>query len=157
MIGSSGGYRPIPIKGVLQMKIRICALFFTLALLLAGCGSRSGGAPSSAPSENPAPPSSLGEAGPSQPSEGGGPESESEPEAITQEEAQGMVEDYFGEKDEATGFPFSIGFEGMVTLDGTDYYNFRISWLVDGDHLSYLTNYVVSLDGGEMKEYLPAS
>ena len=41
------------------------------------------------------------------------------------------------------------------TLDGVDYYNYRVSWLVDGDHLSYLTNYLVSTDGLVVQEYLP--
>ena len=41
----------------------------------------------------------------------------------------------------------SYGYEGPLTLDGVDYYNYRVSWLVDGDHLSYLTNYLVSTDG----------
>ena len=46
--------------------------------------------------------------------------------------------------------------EGVaITLDGVDYYNYRVSWLVDGDHLSYLTNYLVSTDGLVVQEYLP--
>ncbi len=74
---------------------------------------------------------------------------------ITQEEALALAENHFGEKDQATGNTFSIGFESMVTVDGVEYYNFRVSWLVNGDHMSYLTNYLVSLDGKERKEYLP--
>ena len=49
----------------------------------------------------------------------------------------------------------SYGYEGTVTLDGTEYYNYRVSWLVDGDHMSYLTNYLVSTDGRVVQEYLP--
>ena len=49
----------------------------------------------------------------------------------------------------------SYGYEGPLTLDGVDYYNYRVSWLVDGDHLSYLTNYLVSTDGLVVQEYLP--
>ena len=45
----------------------------------------------------------------------------------------------------------------MITLDGTDYYNYRVSWLVNGDHMSYLTNYLVSTDGLVVQEYLPES
>ena len=57
--------------------------------------------------------------------------------------------------DEATGNVMSYGYEGPLTLDGVDYYNYRVSWLVDGDHLSYLTNYLVSTDGLVVQEYLP--
>ena len=45
--------------------------------------------------------------------------------------------------------------EFVRTLDGVDYYNYRVSWLVNGDHLSYLTNYLVSTDGLVVQEYLP--
>lgn len=143
------------------MRICVFALAAALMLALTGCGqtASSGSTPeSAAPSagqEEILPPESTGEENSTQ-------EDEIQPEttqtpaaAITQEEALALVEDHFGEKDEATGNTFSIGFEDMVTLDGVEYYNFRVSWLVNGDHMSYLTNYLVSLDGKEMKEYLP--
>lgn len=143
------------------MRICVFALAAALTLTLAGCGQT---APSSSAPESATPSSSQEEvlSPESAGVESAGPEDAVQPEttqtpaaAITQEEALALVEDHFGEKDEATGNTFSIGFEDMVTLDGVEYYNFRVSWLVNGDHMSYLTNYLVSLDGKEMKEYLP--
>ena len=62
-----------------------------------------------------------------------------------------------GEVDEQTGNTFSYGYEGVVNIDGDDYYNFRTSWLVSDEsgsaHLSYLTNYVVSKDLSKVAEY----
>lgn len=66
---------------------------------------------------------------------------------ITPEEGAQVLQKLLGEEDEATGNLMSYGYEGPYSLNGTDYYNYRVSWLVDGDHLSYLTNYLVSLDG----------
>lgn len=155
------------------MRICVFALAAALTLTLAGCGQTapSDSAPESAsPSsgqEEVLPPESTGEESsqedtiqpePTQPdSEAQAPAGQETqtPAAITQEEALALAEAHFGEKDEATGNTFSVGFENMVTLDGVEYYNFRVSWLVNGDHMSYLTNYLVSLDGKEMKEYLP--
>lgn len=143
------------------MRICVFALAAALTLTLAGCGQT---APSSSAPESATPSSSQEEVLPpgSAGVESASPEDAVQPETtqtpaatITQEEALALVEDHFGEKDEATGNTFSIGFENMVTLDGVEYYNFRVSWLVNGDHMSYLTNYLVSLDGKEMKEYLP--
>lgn len=143
------------------MRICVFALAAALTLTLAGCGQT---APSSSAPESATPSSSQEEVLPPESAgvESAGPEDAVQPETtqtpaatITQEEALALVEDHFGEKDEATSNTFSIGFEDMVTLDGVEYYNFRVSWLVNGDHMSYLTNYLVSLDGKEMKEYLP--
>lgn len=69
--------------------------------------------------------------------------------------ASAILEKQLGAVDEATGNVMSYGYEGPLTLDGVDYYNYRVSWLVDGDHLSYLTNYLVSTDGLVVQEYLP--
>ena len=74
---------------------------------------------------------------------------------ITPEEGVAILEKQLGAVDEATGNVMSYGYEGPLTLDGVDYYNYRVSWLVDGDHLSYLTNYLVSTDGLVVQEYLP--
>lgn len=74
---------------------------------------------------------------------------------ITVDEAAAMLTDQFGEQDAATGNTFSFGYVETVTVGGRDYYRFRISWLVDNDHLSYLTDYLVATDGSEMMEYLP--
>lgn len=152
------------------MRICVFALAAALTLTLAGCGQTApaGSAPESTPpssgQEEVLPPESAG-AESASPEDTVQPDSDTQAPAgqeaqtpaatITQEEALALAEDHFGEKDEATGNTFSVGFENMVTLDGVEYYNFRVSWLVNGDHMSYLTNYLVSLDGKEMKEYLP--
>ena len=75
--------------------------------------------------------------------------------AITPEEGAAILEEQLGTVDAATGNAMSYGYEGIVTLDGVLYYNYRVSWLVEGDHLSYLTNYLVSTDGLVVQEYLP--
>ena len=74
--------------------------------------------------------------------------------SITPEEGAAILEAQLGTVDEATGNAMSYGYEGTLTLDGVDYYNYRVSWLVE-DHLSYLTNYLVSTDGLVVQEYLP--
>ena len=74
--------------------------------------------------------------------------------SITAEEGAAILEAQLGTVDAATGNAMSYGYEGTLTLDGVDYYNYRVSWLV-GDHLSYLTNYLVSTDGLVVQEYLP--
>ena len=156
------------------MRIFVFALAAALMLALTGCGQTAspGSAPeSAAPSagqEEVLPPESSGEENSSQEDEippetaepGSGTQAPTNQEgqasaSITQEEALALAENHFGEKDQATGNTFSIGFESMVTVDGVEYYNVRVSWLVNGDHMSYLTNYLVSLDGKERKEYLP--
>lgn len=75
--------------------------------------------------------------------------------SITPEEGAAILEAQLGTVDAATGNAMSYGYEGTLTLDGVDYYNYRVSWLVDGDHMSYLTNYLVSADGLVVQEYLP--
>ena len=75
--------------------------------------------------------------------------------SITPEEGAAILEEQLGTVDAATGNVMSYGYEGTVTIDGVDYYNYRVSWLVDGDHMSYLTNYLVSADGLVVQEYLP--
>ena len=156
------------------MRIFVFALAAALMLALTGCGQTAspGSAPeSAAPSagqKEVLPPKSTEEENSSQEDEippetaepGSGTQAPTNQEGqasapITQEEALALAENHFGEKDQATGNTFSIGFESMVTVDGVEYYNFRVSWLVNGDHMSYLTNYLVSLDGKERKEYLP--
>ena len=75
--------------------------------------------------------------------------------SITPEEGAAILEEQLGTVDAATGNVMSYGYEGTVTIDGVEYYNYRVSWLVDGDHMSYLTNYLVSADGLVVQEYLP--
>ena len=107
------------------MKSRslFCAALAVLLLLLSACG-------------HPAPEAS-----------GAAAEGLSATDTITPEEGVAILEKQLGAVDEATGNVMSYGYEGPLTLDGVDYYNYRVSWLVDGDHLSYLTNYLVSTDG----------
>ena len=115
------------------MKSRslFCAALAALLLLLSACG-------------HPA-------------SEAGGAAEEelSAADTITPEEGAAILEKQLGAVDEATGNVMSYGYEGPLTLDGVDYYNYRVSWLVDGDRLSYLANYLVSTDGLVVQEYLP--
>lgn len=66
-----------------------------------------------------------------------------------------LLDKQLGTVDPDTGNTLSYGYEGTLTLDGVDYYNYRVSWLVDGDHMSYLTNYLVSTDGQTVREYTP--
>ena len=115
------------------MKSRslFCAALAVLLLLLSACG-------------HPAPEAS-----------GAAAEGLSATDTITPEEGVAILEKQRGAVDEATGNVMSYGYEGPLTLDGVDYYNYRVSWLVDGDHLSYLTNYLVSTDGLVVQEYLP--
>lgn len=116
---------------------RLLAAALVMALLLAGCRQP----PAENPEEEPQPPQEETSA-PSHTS-------------ITPEEGVLVLESLLGTEDEATGNLMSYGYEGTVTVDGTEYYNYRVSWLVDGDHLSYLTNYLVSTDGLVVQEYLP--
>ena len=104
--------------------------------------------------------SACGQAAPSSAGSAAGSSASSDSAAanmITPEDGEALLEQKFGKADLQTGNTFSFGYEGPITMDGEDYYNYRISWLVDGDHLSYLTNYLVSTDGAVVKEYLPDS
>ncbi len=65
---------------------------------------------------------------------------------ISPEEGACVLEELLGSEDAATGNQMSYAYEGTLTLESVTYYNYRVSWLVEG-HLSYLTNYLVSLDG----------
>jgi hypothetical protein len=105
-------------------------------LLLSGCGQQSAPAASSSSSAvSSAPAASNG--------------------TITPEEGAAILEAQLGTKDEDTGYLMSYGYEDTITLDGVEYYNYRVSWLVDNSHMSYLTNYLVSLDGKTIQEYVP--
>ena len=128
------------------MKSRslFCAALAVLLLLLSACGSLPGMEGGSSACGHPAPEAS-----------GAAAEGLSATDTITPEEGVAILEKQLGAVDEATGNVMSYGYEGPLTLDGVDYYNYRVSWLVDGDHLSYLTNYLVSTDGLWVQEYLP--
>lgn len=71
--------------------------------------------------------------------------------SLTKEEAEQLLLGQYGVEDAGTGNINSFGYENTVTIDGVQYYNFRWSWLVD-DHMSYVTNLVVALDGSGVYE-----
>jgi|GEM_PF-668730 len=75
--------------------------------------------------------------------------------AITPDQGAALLEEKLGSVDSATGNQMSYGYEDTISADGAEYYRYRVSWLVDSDHLSYLTDYLVSTDGKEIKEYVP--
>lgn len=66
---------------------------------------------------------------------------------ITPEEAEELCFTVMGEKDEATGFPFSFGVTGTYEIDGEEYYVVRATWLVNNDHMSYIGDFFVTTDG----------
>ena len=66
---------------------------------------------------------------------------------ITAEEAEKLCYTVIGEKDEATGFPFSFPVTEIIEQDGQEYYAIRASWLVNNDHMSYIGDFFVSVDG----------
>lgn len=73
---------------------------------------------------------------------------------ISKDQALALVEKEFGadgEEDPSTGYVNTYGYEGTTTINGKKYYNFRMSWLVE-DHVSYLNNIFVSMDGSEILE-----
>lgn len=73
-------------------------------------------------------------------------------EDITQEEAEKLLEKKYGTVDEMTGNPISYSYLTKVKdKAGNKYYAFRESWLVDNDHLSFLQDTFVSLDGKTIK------
>ena len=71
--------------------------------------------------------------------------------SLTKEEAEQLLLEQYGAEDAGTGNANSFGYENTVTIDGVQYYNFRWSWLVD-DHMSYVTNLAVALDGSGIYE-----
>lgn len=71
--------------------------------------------------------------------------------AISTKQAEQLLLERYGVEDEGTGNTNSFGYENTVTIDGVQYYNFRWSWLVD-DHMSYVTNIAVALDGSGIYE-----
>lgn len=85
------------------MKSRslFCAALAVLLLLLSACG-------------HPAPEAS-----------GAAAEGLSATDTITPEEGVAILEKQLGAVDEATGNVMSYGYEGPLTLDGVDYYNYR--------------------------------
>ena len=128
------------------MKLKIPALALLIIFLLSACKPNSAPMESLEPSDIPETP--VINTGTPVPT-------------ITQEEALQLLVDKYGERDTDTGFLFSWGFVDMIEQNGVEYYNFRLSWIVEDesgnpDHLSYLSNYLVSTDGSEILEYLPS-
>ena len=80
---------------------------------------------------------------------------EQEDDTISVEEATALLGRQLGEADAETGNPFSFAYEERLTVEERAYYRFRVSWLVDNDHLSYLTDYLVATDGTACLEYVP--
>ena len=73
-----------------------------------------------------------------------------ESQRITAEEAEKLCYTVMGEKDETTGFPFSFGVIVTFEQDGKEYYSIRATWLVNNDHMSYIGDFFVSVDGREI-------
>ena len=79
---------------------------------------------------------------------------------ISEADALALVEAKYGndgETDPDTGNIIGYGYEGITTIDGVDYHNFRMTWLVmneegEADHSSYLQNIFVSMDGTQILE-----
>lgn len=76
-------------------------------------------------------------------------ENNSDDGTITIEQAEQMLYDEFGTEDVDTGYHYTFTYESTDTVDGAEYYNFRMTWLVE-DHSSYLTNMFVSTDGSKI-------
>lgn len=64
-----------------------------------------------------------------------------------EEKALQLVETSFGKTNEATGYTYSIGYTGILDMEGETYYEFRISWLnEESGNISYLSDAVVPED-----------
>lgn len=80
--------------------------------------------------------------------------------AITKEAALTLIEAEYGKDgapDPDTGNIIGYSYEGIMTFEGEDYYNYRMTWLVmdengEADHSSYLQNVFVSMYGEDMLE-----
>lgn len=74
-------------------------------------------------------------------------------EGMTSEEAEKLLFQTLGEKDEETGNTYSFGYVDTFMVDGTEYYMFVWSWLVE-DHSSRLADLFVAVDGSAIYEGL---
>lgn len=71
---------------------------------------------------------------------------------ISKDAAEKIAEAKYGTKDEMTGNTISYGYVATVQdKNGNKYYAFRESWLVDNNHMSFLQNVFVSIDGQKIK------
>ena len=73
--------------------------------------------------------------------------------AVSAGEAANLLRAHYGECDDETGFPFSFYFLDMMPYEGLSCYRFSMSWLVDGDHHSHLTDCLVTPDGRVFEYY----
>lgn len=75
---------------------------------------------------------------------------------ISEEDAITLLKMYLGSYD-SEGNQFSFGHESTINIEGTYYYNFRISTLITDDsgtaHQSYYANYIISTDGNDISDY----
>ncbi|MCI8507138.1 MAG: hypothetical protein HFJ06_01050 [Lachnospiraceae bacterium] len=72
---------------------------------------------------------------------------------MTSEEAEKLLFQTLGEKDEETDNTYSFGYVDTFTIEGTGYHMFVWSWLVD-DHSSRLADLFVAVDGSAIYEGL---
>lgn len=69
---------------------------------------------------------------------------------ITIAEAEQLCADVLGDKAEENDFPISYKCISAVSANNSLYYVMNISWLVNGEHWSYIGNCYVSFDGCEI-------
>lgn len=70
---------------------------------------------------------------------------------LTPEEVENLLLEKIGTEDVETGNTYSFGYVQESEIDGTAYYIFMWSWLVD-DHMSRITELAVKTDGSEAYE-----
>ena len=66
---------------------------------------------------------------------------------ITKQEAENLCRDVLGEKAEENGFPISYRCISAVSVNDELYYVMHITWLVNGNHWSYIGNCFVASNG----------
>ncbi len=69
---------------------------------------------------------------------------------LTMQDAEELCGEVLGDKAEENDFPISYRCIGAVSVHDTLYYVMHITWLVNGDHWSYIGNCFVSSDGQEI-------
>lgn len=119
---------------------RALPLALALLLLLTSCSR--------------APGNSSGSSGVSSGSDGSGASSGAAP-SLTPEEGQALLEARLGKRDAVSDSMCYYTYRDTLSLDGADYYNYDYGWLPDGSHAAYITNYLVSVDGQTIREYIP--
>ena len=69
---------------------------------------------------------------------------------ISPDKAEKLCYEVMGEKDEITGFAFSFVYDKTIEKEGKEYHVIRAEWFVNNNHLSYIGNFFVSVDGKEI-------